>query len=199
MRERIIMAVFDEIKLKSFKFTMNDLATRLSISKTSLYENFSSKAELIAACVEYLMLDLKNQESEIYNSNKSVLNKFRQLLVIKHKVYPLINTAVYDELKKNYPEQWEKVNNFRQSRINNIIELLNDGVRAGEVVPIKDGVLKIMLNNLFDEAVDEKVLLENNITYADVVNSLVEILINGLAKKWRIVKSSATLRVKRLQ
>ena len=40
-----------------------------------------------------------------------------------------------------------------------------------------------MLNNLFDEAVDEKVLLENNITYADVVNSLVEILINGLAKK----------------
>jgi len=60
---------------------------------------------------------------------------------------------------------------------------LNDGVRAGEVVPIKDGVLKIMLNNLFDEAVDEKVLLENNITYADVVNSLVEILINGLAKK----------------
>ena len=117
------------------------------------------------------------------NTNKSVLNKFRQLLVIKHKVYPLINTAVYDELKKNYPEQWEKVNNFRQSRINNIIELLNDGVRAGEVVPIKDGVLKIMLNNLFDEAVDEKVLLENNITYADVVNSLVEILINGLAKK----------------
>ena len=103
--------------------------------------------------------------------------------MIKHKVYPLINTAVYDELKKNYPEQWEKVNNFRQSRINNIIELLNDGVRAGEVVPIKDGVLKIMLNNLFDEAVDEKVLLENNITYADVVNSLVEILINGLAKK----------------
>ena len=96
MRERIIMAVFDEIKLKSFKFTMNDLATRLSISKTSLYENFSSKAELIAACVEYLMLDLKKQESEIYNSNKSVLNKFRQLLVIKHKVYPLINTAVYD-------------------------------------------------------------------------------------------------------
>ena len=183
MRERIIMAVFDEIKLKSFKFTMNDLATRLSISKTSLYENFSSKAELIAACVEYLMLDLKKQESEIYNSNKSVLNKFRQLLVIKHKVYPLINTAVYDKLKKNYPEQWEKVNNFRQSRINNIIELLNDGVRAGEVVPIKDGVLKIMLNNLFDEAVDEKVLLENNITYADVVNSLVEILINGLAKK----------------
>ena len=128
MRERIIMAVFDEIKLKSFKFTMNDLATRLSISKTSLYENFSSKAELIAACVEYLMLDLKKQESEIYNSNKSVLNKFRQLLVIKHKVYPLINTAVYDELKKNYPEQWEKVNNFRQSRINNIIELLNDSV-----------------------------------------------------------------------
>ena len=51
MRERIIMAVFDEIKLKSFKFTMNDLATRLSISKTSLYENFSSKAELIAAFV----------------------------------------------------------------------------------------------------------------------------------------------------
>ena len=118
--------------------------------KAQFYENYVSeivneaktlgitKAELIAACVEYLMLDLKKQESEIYNSNKSVLNKFRQLLVIKHKVYPLINTAVYDELKKNYPEQWEKVNNFRQSRINNIIELLNDGVRAGEVVPIKD-------------------------------------------------------------
>ena len=183
MRERIIMAVFDEIKIKSFKFTMNDLASRLSISKTSLYENFSSKADLISACVEYLMLDLKNQEMEIYISNESTINKFRQLLAIKQKVYPLINTAVYNELRKNYPTEWEKVNKFRKDRIDRIVNLLNEGVKKNEVNKIKDGVLRIMLSNLFSEAIDDDILLQNNITYVDVVDSMVEILVNGLAKK----------------
>ena len=183
MRERIIMAVFDEIRIKSFKFTMNDLASRLSISKTSLYEKFSSKAELISACVEYLMLDLKDQEQEIYVSEETVLNKFRQLLAIKHKIYPLINTAVYDELKKNYPEEWKKVNRFRQDRINRIVDLLNEGVKDGEVNKVKDGVLKIMLTNLFSEAIDDNILLQNNITYVDVVDSMIEVLVSGLAKK----------------
>ena len=105
------------------------------------------------------------------------------MLAIKHKVYPLINTAVYNELRKNYPTEWEKVNKFRKDRIDRIVNLLNEGVKKNEVNKIKDGVLRIMLSNLFSEAIDDDILLQNNITYVDVVDSMVEILVNGLAKK----------------
>lgn len=49
---RIIQAFAEELKENGIKFTMDDLARRLGISKRTLYEYFSSKADILDALIE---------------------------------------------------------------------------------------------------------------------------------------------------
>ena len=55
MRKKIIDATVEEFKQNGLKFTMNDLAKRLGISKKTIYTVFESKqAVLPAYCINLL-------------------------------------------------------------------------------------------------------------------------------------------------
>ena len=55
MREQILQASLDELRLHGPNFHMDDLARRLRISKRTLYEHFSSKQEMIIEALYSLM------------------------------------------------------------------------------------------------------------------------------------------------
>ena len=47
MKDSILAAATEEIRLHGSSFRMEDLARRLNISKRTLYENFRSKNEIL--------------------------------------------------------------------------------------------------------------------------------------------------------
>ena len=55
MREQILQASLDELRMHGPNFHMDDLARRLRISKRTLYEHFSSKQEMIIEALYSLM------------------------------------------------------------------------------------------------------------------------------------------------
>ncbi len=52
MQERILEAFLEEARESGLKFTMDDLAKRLAISKRTLYENFSSETLILETLIE---------------------------------------------------------------------------------------------------------------------------------------------------
>ena len=70
MKERIMAATMEEVNIHGLKFTMNDLAKRLKISKRSLYENFPSKQDLIDSILTILLSNLeKTRRGNLSNPN----------------------------------------------------------------------------------------------------------------------------------
>ena len=55
MRSRIITAALVEMDEHGVRFTMNNLAARLGISKRTLYEHFDSKEVLVEAIVDAII------------------------------------------------------------------------------------------------------------------------------------------------
>lgn len=55
MREQILQASLDELRMHGPNFHMDDLTRRLRISKRTLYEHFSSKQEMIIEALYSLM------------------------------------------------------------------------------------------------------------------------------------------------
>ena len=49
MKTKIIEAALEEIRIHALRFKMDDVSIRLSISKKTLYNVFSSKIELVNA------------------------------------------------------------------------------------------------------------------------------------------------------
>jgi len=178
LRNRIIMAAVEEINLRGFKFTMSDLAKRLSISKSSLYEQFSSKDELIIAILDTVLNDFRAQEEKIYDSDLSIVEKLQAVLTITSQTFEPFHNRVYDDLRVTYPEEWERVADFRKDRMNHLTALLLQGMEAGSIRHVHVGVIQHMLNST--DYSSYPFLAENNMTYPDAVAAMLDILLHGI-------------------
>ena len=65
MREKIIDATVEEFKQNGLKFTMNDLAKRLGISKKTIYTVFESKQAVLVAVADRYAADLNSMQEEL--------------------------------------------------------------------------------------------------------------------------------------
>lgn len=180
MRNRIIMATAEEINLRGFKFTMSDLTKRLSISKSSLYEHFSSKDELIDTILDIVLNDFEMQEEKIYHSDLPIFEKLQAALTITPKTFEPFHKSVYDDLRQNYGEKWKKVIKFRERRMERLTDLVKQGMENGIIRHVNPGVLQQIIESATDDFISYRFLAKNNITYTDAVADMLDILINGL-------------------
>lgn len=181
MQLRIIMAAAEEIKFRGFKFTMSDLTKRLSISKTSLYEHFSSKNDLVATIIDMALEDISKQEELIYhNSEISIEQKFQALITVSPRLFGPISDRIYDDLRKEFPKEWKKVEDFRQKRLDGIISLLEKGVESQEIQSINFKVLRQLIIGAMNDLFNYRFLEESNMTYHDAMIALSIIIMCGI-------------------
>lgn len=180
MKERIMAATMEEVNIHGLKFTMNDLAKRLKISKRSLYENFPSKQDLIDSILTILLDNLEKQEDEIYQTKMPIVDKLRALFSILPYEAETFDKHIYEDLKTTFPEQWKKVERSRKIRMDRIEKVLKDGIDAGIIRNINIYVFQEILKASFDAFTTYRFLNSNNLTYKDAVNAMLDILIHGL-------------------
>lgn len=180
MKERIISATMEEVCIHGLKFTMSDLAKRLKISKRSLYENFSSKQDLVDTILTMMLDSLEKQELAIYHADLPIIDKLKSLFsILPHESEPFDN-HLYEDLKTMFPVQWAKVEASRKLRMERLEHILETGIAAGIIRDINVHVLQEVISASFDAFTTYKFLNSNNITYKDAVNSMLDILVNGL-------------------
>ncbi|CVK19424.1 TetR/AcrR family transcriptional regulator [Sporomusa sphaeroides] len=183
MRNRIIMATVEEINLRGFKFTMSDLTKRLSISKSSLYEHFSSKDELIATIVAIVLNDFRKQEEKIYTSHLPITEKLKAALTITPETFEPFHNRVYDDLRLTYPNEWKKVTLFRQERMDRLANLLSENMKAGTIRHVHLGVLQQMIISTINDLISYRFLADHNMTYPDAVTAMLDVMIHGIMVK----------------
>lgn len=183
MRSRIIMAAAEEIKFRGFKFTMSDLVKRINISKSSLYEHFSSKNELVSTLIDMALEDIFKQEEMIYNNfEMSIEQKFQSLIIVSPVLFGPLSDRIYDDLRKVFPEEWKRVEDFRQERLDRMISLLEKGVESHNIQPTNFKVLKQLIIGAMNDLFDYRFLVENNMTYHDAMVALAKIIVSGLTE-----------------
>jgi len=160
---------------------MSDLAKRLSISKTSFYEQFSSKNELIATLVEMNFSDIREQENTIYsNEALSIAEKIIAVLRVSPKMFGPFTERTYDDLRTGYPEQWLLVTAFRQERLECLFVLIKQGIKNNVIRPVNLLIVQQMLYGAVNQFLNYRFLTDNNITYVDAVAAMSDVLVYGL-------------------
>lgn len=182
MRNQILMAAADEMKLRGVKFTMSDLARRLSISKTSLYDHFTSKNELVHDILTTAINDVQTQEQEIFNNPKlSIVEKIQGLLKVSPKVFgPINNPRIYDDLGHYYPDEWQLVSDFRQKHLNHLKYLIDEAIESNSIRPINVSVFKQIVTSTMNDLLGHRFLEESNMTSADALSAMTDIIVFGL-------------------
>lgn len=182
MRDHIVLAAAEELKTRGVKFTMNDLAKRLSLSKTTLYDHFAAKSDLIQELVNRSSQTIQEQEDEIYkNARLSTAEKIQSLLKISQKVFgPVYNRAIHDDFRHYYPDHYKQLSDFRQERLDKLMALIQQGIEEHAFRPVNVSVFRQLIISVLDDLCSFQFLEKNNMTYADALTALSDIILHGL-------------------
>ena len=180
MREKILEVTALLIKQYGLrKFTVDEIAAELKISKKTIYKYFMGKDEIIRAYFEDAIASDKDGIKNALVEAHDFQQKIRSVVHSTHK-YPLPVTLL-NEAKLFYPNEWEKVEGLKRFKLETAENLLEEGTANGIFKSdVNFPVLCRMLQEISELFTDYDFLLGNKLTTTEAIDSALNIIFHGL-------------------
>jgi AcrR family transcriptional regulator len=180
MKERILEGGMAVYRKKGPKFTMDDLANELGMSKKTIYTVFRDKKSLLYDMVDYTFDAIKQSEAEVLaDTNKSTIEKLRGILgVMPERFRDFDFTQVY-EMKDKYPECYDRIQQRLESGWETTLGLLRQGVEEGSLRPVDETVFQVMYEAAIERFIHGSEIKKKKMPYMDALNALVDIMMDG--------------------
>lgn len=184
MEERILLAAIEEFQDKGLKFTMDDIAKNLGMSKKTVYTVFDSKETMLLALADYCFSDIKQSEKKIVeDTSLTIVEKIEKILVVLPDRYQNIGLSKLYMLQEKYPSIYRRVEQYLQTDWDATIALLEQGIREGAIRPVSIPVLKLMVESTIAHFFRENLLEENGLSYEEGLSEMLHIIMEGIKTK----------------
>ena len=181
LREKILQGTMQAFNQKGLKFTMDDIARILGISKKTIYQVFADKEALFLAMVDYLFDCIKESEREVMaDESLGILEKIRKILGVMPESYKEIDFRQMYLLKDKFPEIYHQVELRLETGWETTIALLEQGMEEGVIRRINIPVLKMMLEASLEQFFQRDILIQSKLSYGEALEEVVNILVDGI-------------------
>lgn len=182
MKEILMKAAAEKIQTYGLrKFTMDEIAAELKVSKKTIYKYFKSKDEII---IEYFKEIIETDKEDTLDSMKkasSLEDKLNSIIYSYHKYRLPVN--VLDEANKFYHDEWEKIQKLKDFKLNLIEITLKEGLEEGALKSdIQLNIVSSMLESVSNTFLDYEFLSKNDMTMKEAMNEVLRILLYGILK-----------------
>ena len=133
MKEEIVKRALNDFMQYGFKtFTMDDLASKMGISKKTLYEHFPSKNDLVEAVLDYALdMSCKNVDAFVQGDGSVIENVYLNQEKVK-EIFNINSDRPIWELQKYYSKTYERMEiEFAKSDARFMDKLLEKGWKEG--------------------------------------------------------------------
>ena len=181
MKTKVLEGVLAIFKKKGVRFTMDDLASELSMSKKTLYRIFPDKSAMLMELLEYVF-DLTNQKrSRIYNdpSLRSDEKFYRIICCLPNGMREINLTELY-KTKKRYPEHWDRLKKYVDEDWDTTVRALNDAIADGYLRPINDQLLRIAYGAAVERFLTGDDLEKVGVSFAEALEKFANVLVEGI-------------------
>ncbi len=183
LRDRIVNAAIEEFSEKGLKFTMDDVAKRLKISKKTLYNVFQDKEDMFLAVADCCFADIKRSEREVLaQTDLDVVEKIEKIMVVMPERYQNIGLSNLYQLKDKFPHVYSRVANYLETDWDATIGLLEQGMAEGKIRPISIPVVKAMVESTVQHFFSSEVLVKNGLSYEQGLQEMIDVIIKGIKK-----------------
>ncbi len=181
VRQRIMEAVINQFNQKGMKFTMDDIAGELHISKKTIYKEFDDKDELFFATVDYGFSEIKTKEAEIISDDSlDLMDKIAKVIICLPDSYKNIDFRMVYQLKEKYPSVYNHVARHIESDWEETEKLLKEAIDAGLIKNIPIPVIKLTIEGAIEKFLSSQELAGTNVSYEESLNGMIDIIINGI-------------------
>jgi len=168
-----------------YKVSMDSLVKELRTSKSSLYNHFSSKDELVKAVIDLLNIEINTKLEEILNDD--LLSFKGKLIAVSEFTKNLLSSVSEDflrDLEINTPEIWDYYQKNRIERINKYYRSLFEiGVEEGMIRnDISIDVILAVYLNLMELPLKSEYIEFLNMHNQNIYEYTTEVFLNGIIK-----------------
>lgn len=181
-KEMILEGTVKAFNEKGLKFTMDDVAKILGMSKKTIYTVFRDKESMFLAMVDYMFDSIKESERRIVEDEKlTTKQKIRAILGVIPEGYRDVDFRQLYLLKDKYPAIYKQVERRLETGWETTIALLEQGMEEGVIRRVDIPIVKMMLEATLEQFFQRDVLIQNQISYMKALDEVVEILVDGIA------------------
>ena len=186
IKEEIKVRIFESalalFREKGIKFTMDDVAKNLGISKKTLYLVVRDKEALLNEMVDYGFNLIKEAERKIVESEMPLLDKIQQIIIVLPEQYQNLDLRQMIQIKDRYPKIYQKVTVRLETGWDETLLLLQEAVDQGLIRDLNFTILKAILEGAFEHFLGSSVLSDNGIKYEIALQTMMDIMMNGIKK-----------------
>ena len=181
MKTKILEGGMTVYRKKGPKFTMDDLAAELGMSKKTIYTVFRDKKSLLYEMVDYTFDAIKEGEAEVLaDESKSTCEKLRGILgVMPERFRDFDFTQVY-EMKDKYPQCYARIQERLESGWETTLGLLNQGIEEGVFRPVDVTVFQVVYEAAIERFIHGTEIKKKKMPYMNALNALVDIMMDGI-------------------
>ncbi|RUT31728.1 TetR/AcrR family transcriptional regulator [Paenibacillus zeisoli] len=181
MKQRIIDETISLIQKKGFNFTISDLAKQLSISKRTIYDNFSSKDDIVEEVINRLIGKIRTREQQIAEDPElNEVQKIRYILICVPEEFAIMDSQRLVELKQYHFNPWTKLDTFLKDEWGVVQDLLTQGTEKGIIRNIHPLLFTELYLGAINQIYDASSPLKNLLTMGEILESVVNILLEGI-------------------
>ena len=182
MREKIIDTAIEEFTRNGLKFTMNDVAKALGISKKTIYTVFESKQDVLMAIADRYARDFTDMRQEIEaDTELDTLEKLERLFCAIPTKYYNIGLSRIFELAQKYPKQYKYLMEAVSQGWALAEQYLEKGIREEKIrKDISKPVVMAMIRGTVTCFLESDILYKNGLTYEQGKEEMVQIIMKGI-------------------
>ena len=182
LKLRIYEATIEEFREKGFKFTMDDMARRLGVSKKTIYQVVRDKESLFFDTATYIYEQIKRSEQAVMD-HLTTVEKIKAILIAMPDSYSELDWRQIYQLENSYPRIFARVRVMMEQQWDNTIELLKRGIAEGVIRNIPIPVIKTMFEATLEKYMETTVLIDAGLTFDEAVQYTLDVLMDGISCK----------------
>jgi AcrR family transcriptional regulator len=163
--------------------TMDLVAQELDKSKTTVYDYFQTKEQLIEMLVDYKLAEIKTFELIINDENSSYTQRCYE--VLKHQTDHIsdISNLFLADLREFYPALWQKIENFLDYCVQIMSEFYKKGSQSNEFNVINPTIVAMNDQLFFRTLTNPDFLSNSGLTLQEAFEQYSKLKFFGIIKQ----------------
>ncbi len=133
LKDRIILQAGELFMKHGIKrISMDEIASRLGISKRTIYQNFKDKEDLLLHYIRHLETMKTEYIKDVSKDEQTVVHVFLRIIEMR-KEFDFLNMVFLDDIKKYYPKANQELIDQQNRGVVHIKQFLEEGMAQGVI------------------------------------------------------------------
>jgi len=184
IKKRILETARDQFFSHGFtKVTVDEIATRIGMSKKTIYKFYPSKDDLVRAVIDSTLSEVHACCNNIIENTKlDSVEKLRQMMTAAALHISKMGKPLIEDLERDAPHVWKEISEFRNRRIyEDFGKLLHEGRQQGIFRnDVDEQLILLIYANVIRNVISPEILMQLPFTAVQVYEAIVKVIFEGI-------------------